>query len=514
MNQLAHQIAQKLSTNFKFFAEKNLKIRDKDGNVAPFIFNSAQQYIDAELNKQLDKIGKIRAIILKGRQQGCSTYVEGRYYWRTTTSKGKQAFILTQLDDATKNLFKMAKRFYEHDKFKPATKTSNANELLFDSLDSGYQLGTANSKAVGRSATTQYFHGSEVAYWSQAAEHAKGALQTVPDAKGTEIILESTSNGVGNWFHRQVISALKGEGDYILIFVPWFWQTEYRSNVPDNFELDETEIDLKELYHLDNEQLAWRRKKIIELSEDGTDGETSFKREYPNSVQEAFEDSDDASLIPLNIVKKAQQTNIDSPVGPRLLGVDPARFGNDRSSLIDRKGRKAYNKVSYRKKDTMQIANIVHNKINKAKEDNDPYKGVFVDVVGLGAGVVDRLRELGHDDIVIPVNAGEKAIDEDRYANKRAEMWGEMLLWLKDTPCDLPDDDSLETDLCGIRYEHDSKNRLRLEKKEAMKKRGLLSPDEAEALACTFAQPVSDKKDNDVASKIYGRSSGSNWMGR
>ena len=115
---------------------------------------------------------------------------------------------------------------------------------------------------------------------------------------------------------------------------------------------------------------------------------------------------------------------------------------------------------------------------------------MFVDVGGLGAGVVDRLRELGHGDIVIAVNSGNKALDAERYVNKRAEMWGEMNKWLIDQPSKIPDSDTLHADLCGPSYKFDSKSRLAIEKKEDMKKRGVISPDEADSLGLTFAQPV------------------------
>ena len=110
---------------------------------------------------------------------------------------------------------------------KPSTGASSAKELYFDGLDSGYKVGTAGNKSVGRGTTIQYFHGSEVAFWPHASEHAKGILQAVPDARDTEIILESTGNGIGNYFHQQWQLAERGESEYQAIFVPWYWQTEY-----------------------------------------------------------------------------------------------------------------------------------------------------------------------------------------------------------------------------------------------------------------------------------------------
>ena len=97
----------------------------------------------------------------------------------------------------------MTERYHENCNplIKPITGASNAKELSFPVLDSGYKVGTAGNKGAGRSSTIQYFHGSEVAFWPHAAEHAKGVLQAIPDAPDTEIILESTANGIGNYYH-------------------------------------------------------------------------------------------------------------------------------------------------------------------------------------------------------------------------------------------------------------------------------------------------------------------------
>jgi hypothetical protein len=116
---------------------------------------------------------------------------------------------------------------------------------------------------------------------------------------------------------------------------------------------------------------------------------------------------------------------------------------------------------------------------------------LFVDICGLGAGVVDRLVELGYKDIVVPVNAGSRPLDSKRYLNKRAEMWGLLKAWLQEEPCKIPDVDSLHADICGIKYSFDSNSRLVMERKEDMKRRGVRSSDEADALCLTFALPVS-----------------------
>ena len=505
MDEREKKILRKLRDDFNHYATKCLKIRTKSGSIAPFSLNKAQLYIHQKVEEQRALHNRVRAIIVKGRQQGCSTYIEGRFYWRVTHRFGARAFILTHDNEATNNLFEMAKRYHEHCPavVRPTVAASNSKELIFNGLDSGYKIGTAGNKAVGRSSTIQLLHGSEVGYWPNASEHAKGILQAVPNDSDTEIFIESTANGIGNYFHEQWQLAEAGLSDFIPIFIPWYWQDEYKRDIPPDFSLTNDEMQLADLYHLDYSQLMWRRLKITELSVGGLDGEKAFMQEYPCTPTEAFQTSGEDCLIPPTLVMHARKCKINDEHGKLVLGVDPARFGADRSSIIRRKGRKAYGLESYVKKDTMELVGIVHRIITTEQPDR-----VYIDIGGLGAGVYDRLRELGHDRIIVAVNGGATPLDQKRFYNKRAEMWGLMLDWLNEFPCQIPDLDSLHADLCGIRYKISSNSQLVLEKKEDMKKRGIRSPDEADALALTFALPLialenaKDKSYEDVANKI------------
>lgn len=478
-------IRQKLKSDFQHYAVKCLKIRSKAGEIVPFELNTAQKYIHARVEEQRAKTGKVRAIILKGRQQGCSTYVEGRFYWRTSHSKGVRAFILTHEEGATNNLFELANRYHENCPalVKPSTGAANAKELYFNKLDSGYKVGTAGNKAVGRSSTVQLFHGSEVGFWPNAQQHAAGIIQAIPNEPGTESFLESTANGIGNYFHQQWQDAESGKSEYIAIFVPWFWQSEYRIAAPEGLELTTDEQAYKEAYALDIEQIAWRRAKIVELKD-----ETLFKQEYPATAAEAFQMSGLDPYIKPEIVLAARKADVVEAIGQKKVGVDPARFGDDRTSICFRQGRKVHWIRSYSKKSTMEVAGLVMQVIKEVQPDQ-----VAVDVGGLGAGVYDRLTELVTDDKtqLVQVNSSESPIDGVKYTNKRAEMWGEMSDWLERQPASIPDSDELQADLTQIRYFYDSNNALRMEKKEDMKKRGFRSPDTADALGLTFAAPVS-----------------------
>jgi len=501
MDDVEKQIRLKLKNNFAHYASKCLKIRTKSGKIYPFALNKAQLHIHQQVEQQKAATGKVRALILKGRQQGCSTYIEGRFYWLVTHHFGLRAFILTHDVEATNNLFEMAQRYHENCPaiVRPSIEASNAKELIFAGLDSGYKLGTAGNKAVGRSSTIQLFHGSEAAYWPHATEHAKGILQAVSNERGTEIFIESTANGLGNYFHQQWQLAETHQSEFLAIFVPWYWQDEYQHTPSEDFIATDEELELQSYYGLSAKQIYWRRLKIIELSVSGMDGAKAFMQEYPCTAAEAFQTTGENCYIVPNLVIQARKTKAEA-IGPLLIGVDPARFGDDRTSIIRRKGRVAYNLQSYTKKDTMEVTGLVHQIIINER----PHK-VFVDIVGLGAGVFDRLKELGHGKILVAVSSGATPRNQDRFINKRAEMWCEMREWLADAPVQIPDSDTLHADLCGIRYSNDSKNRLVMEKKEDMKKRGIRSSDEADALVLTFALPgtalnrLNEAEDNELA---------------
>lgn len=483
----------KLKDDLEFYARNCLKIRTKTGQVEAFEFNRAQRYIHGKLEAQKAATGKIRALILKGRQQGCSTYVGARYYHETTWVRGRRTFILTHEDAATQNLFEMVNRYHEHCPpfVRPSTGASNAKELFFDALDSGYKVGTAGTKGVGRSSTIQLFHGSEVAFWPHAEAHAAGVLQAVPDADDTEIILESTANGIGNFFHQKWSDAESGAGDFIAIFVPWYWQEEYRKDPPDGFELTAEEATYASLYGLDHSQMAWRRNKITELKDP-----VLFKQEYPATAAEAFQMSGHDSYIEPDLIAAARKAECDES-GPLVIGYDPAWKGSDRHAMARRRGRKVLRVETRHKLDTMQGAGWAKQVI-----DTEHPARMFIDVGGVGAGVYDRLVEMNYGDIVRPVNFGSAPFEPPLLdakgkpqgggpLNRRAEIWMKSKEWLQDPAgADIPDSDALQADACGPGYKWDSNTRLQLESKDDMRRRGVRSPDEWDSVALTFAEPV------------------------
>jgi hypothetical protein len=228
--------------------------------------------------------------------------------------------------------------------------------------------------------------------------------------------------------------------------------------------------------------------------------ELRFKREYPNTPEEAFETSGEDILIPITKVRLAMQRKEVKPNNYVVMGVDPARFGTDYTAICVREGRKVHKIYKYHQQDTMQVAGMVRRLMLDWKPDH-----IMVDTVGIGAGVYDRLIELGHRN-VHSVVAGARAEDDSRYVNKRAEMWGRIRDWLDDKlGVSLPESDELAGELCGLRYSYDSNGRIKLERKDDLKARGEHSPDMADALALTFAEIFEPKSVNDERGYLFGR---------
>lgn len=471
-------------SNFPLFAEKFLKIGTKSGEIKPFILNRGQLYAHQQLEKQLKETGKVRALILKGRQIGLSTLIQGRYFWKVITKNGTKAYILTHEAEATKNLFEMTQRFYDKLPNGLCAKADKASskELYFRKYDSGYAVGTAGNKGAGRSQTIQLFHGSEVGFWPNAEDHAKGVLNAVSDEAGTEIILESTANGIGNYFHGQWKAAEKGDNEYINIFVPWYWDNGYTAS-DENFKLTEDEEHLLSLYSHDGltkRHLAWRRLKISTSSSDYEAGMEAFKQEYPFTALEAFLNPIANVFINSRYVAKARKNRIDTDAR-LIIGVDVALGDNDKTAIIRRKGRVAYNLETFRNLNTMEIAGMLKHVIEKEK----PYR-VYIDCIGVGAGVVDRLREHNFH-FVEGINVARSANQRDKFRNLRAELWSDMRDWfMQEMAVQIPDSDILHGDLCNLGYKYDSSGRLQIESKDDLKARGMPSPDTADALALTF----------------------------
>jgi len=313
-----------------FFTEC-LTIRDHNtSSLLPFDMNYGQRVLHEIIEKQKRETGGcVRILLLKSRRFGGSTYVEGRFYQKTSLHENKNTFIVGHEEESTKTLFSMAKLFNERNPLKPETLASNSQELKFDTksgdgLKSEYRLATAKNTGAGLSQGIHMLHASEESSWPKnAPELLLGLFQCVPDPPSeSEIIRESTAHGYGNTFQEGVFDAYASgkhpyfekdgsvfawsnpDTEWVLVFIPWFAIEKYSMPIPKDrmegflkrigektFDVDlekwmpsEASV-LQKKFGLSLEQLYWREWAINNKCNKSVD---KFHQEYPSTVEEAF----------------------------------------------------------------------------------------------------------------------------------------------------------------------------------------------------------------------------------
>ena len=259
--------------------------------LSPSPLTNARRELQMLYPNRLKKQGRLRAIILKARQQGISTYCAGRVFWKSYFTPYARSVVMAH-DSATSDaLFAMSKNLIKNmeGELSPGELKSNAKEIIINSpamsdkdATASYRLYTAGSPEAGRGTTPTIAHLSEVAFWQHDSKILAGLFQGISSAPGTEVILESTANGAQGEFYRLWKGAVAGDNEYVPIFLPWFITPEYRRTAPEGMELTVEEEKLVEKYALDNDQLYWRRLKVAE------GGKLKFQQEYPATADEAF----------------------------------------------------------------------------------------------------------------------------------------------------------------------------------------------------------------------------------
>ena len=183
-----------------------------------------------------------------------------------------------------------------------------------------------------------------------------------------------------------------------------------------------------------------------------------------------------------------------------IWGLDVARQGGDASVLCKRQGPVVHPLTVWRNLDLMQLTGAVKAEYDALPAQKKPQE-IIVDSNGFGAGVLDRLRELG-----LPargLNVSERAVVKDTYLNMRAEMWFKTKYWLEQMDVSLPRDDALYAELAAPRYQFTSSGKLQVESKEMMKRRGVPSPDRADALVLSLA--------TDYTTMAFGMATAGSW---
>lgn len=215
-----------------------------------------------------------------------------------------------------------------------------------------------------------------------------------------------------------------------------------------------------------------------------------------------FPPSEEDTVIPVALIDQAMNNDIKVHEDtPAIWGLDVARQGSDSSVLAKRQGPIVHPLTVWRNLDLMQLTGAVKAEYDAIENPAKRPVEIIVDSNGFGAGVLDRLREL--DLPARGLNVSERALQKETYLNLRAELWFKIKSWLEGMDVKLPRDDALWAELAAPRYHFTSSGKLQVESKEAMKKRGVASPDRADAVALCLA--------NVHTTMAYGSSATSSW---
>lgn len=330
-----------LITDPRLFARTFLKILNKRGELMPLRWNKAQAHFHA------NRTG--RDLVLKARQLGFSTYVQGETFRRAVTGT-RSSMTLAHDAETTGKLRIMADRFWENCKFndtQPARKYANASLTTYPEFDSTVSIATAGNLEVGRGGTYTDFHGSEVAFWKDAEKIIVGAMQ----GGDPDVILESTPNGAQGYFYERAMDALRGDGVWRLHFYSWWWDADYRIPLEEGERLEYTEEENKLVTDngLTPEQIKWRRNKVKELRD-------KFRQEYPEDPITCFLTSGNSYFGDLTGVYTATSNAVYNAEHEYVAGLD---FGqtNDATAMI------------ILDKTTKQMVDLLHvNKISWAEQ--------------------------------------------------------------------------------------------------------------------------------------------------
>lgn len=292
---------------------EDLCIVDKDGLLVRLgdIMHPAQRKLIEEVNRCLNERRPIRIVVLKARQIGISTIIEAILFTFAMLQERMKGLVISHELDSSEHILQMCQTYYDNFQFKEAYKQKNksAKTLAWLGVNSDIRITTAGNQKAGRSRTIRFLHASEVAFWDNAKTLMTGLAQTIPERHGTAIFLESTANGIGNYFHSQWLEACKEQTNfnYIPLFFPWWTHPEYTgtfidlpaitggldeyeralvkllSNPPKQKWNDYTAVSMTYLEIID--RLTWRRYAISNLCQGDL---LKFQQEYPATPDEAF----------------------------------------------------------------------------------------------------------------------------------------------------------------------------------------------------------------------------------
>lgn len=482
----------RLAANSAEYCANVFKVKPKGvGIPVPLVYNRSQLYLERFADRMLEELGRVRMLVVKGRQIGCTQWFASRCLRKLSQALGANVYTLAhdtpgvlEVRDRVEFMIQEAPGEY-----RPKITAKPGDTLKFGLQQAAWYFATAGSEAgPGRGSTIQFFHGLEVSRWPNAEAHRAGVMEAVALQAGTEIVLETTSAGHGGMFYEMCMDAQAGRGLYRIAFCPWWWDDAYRLDAP--AELSRDEEDYARIWGLDEQQASFLHHKNRSLG--SADGRICLlmKQEYPANVPEAFEFDDAESYIPPLSVSEARMREIDlesqyDTERESILGVDVGRT-RDPTFFCDRLGRVLGGRV-YEEMESSRLMDVANRIAGLTEEWGFDY--VYIDLGREGAGVVDRLRELGYDGNrgVFGVDFGWGAEDPVKYLNKRVEMHGLFKDWLTEPGgASIPDDDMLQGEAVAVREIPWHRACTKLEPKEDVKKRIGRSTNRLDAAILTF----------------------------
>lgn len=270
---------------------RRLSIVNKSGQIVPLEPNWAQLRVIYETENALSEGRPIRIASLKARQIGISTIIEALGFVFCMIFDNTRGLVVANENDNAQHLLGITHTYWDTYPFKTlmTPKYVSRNELAWHDTNSSLKVATARNAKVGRGRTIRFLHASECAFWEEAGKTMLGLRQALPELPGTFLGLESTANGVGNWFYNTWMAAESGDVDYIPLFFPWHQHPEYLAsyiNMPYHslIDLDDEERLLQNI-GISDDRLAWRRWAIKNLADNDIH---KFHQEYPTTPEEAF----------------------------------------------------------------------------------------------------------------------------------------------------------------------------------------------------------------------------------
>lgn len=466
--------------------ENAMLIKDKKAQLVPFRLNTAQKRVFSEIERQLNETGKVRLAILKSRQMGITTLCHAVMLWRMMVKPNSDVLLManrqSDLEGTHFKRFKEMARELGERLLCPIEDDTTKKLKFFGSTAEGKW---ANTKSGERGGTLSMVHLTEIDYYDDFDSCTQSLTPSIPDVKGTVVIIESTSSGLDGNLHR----FYKRNTHFNVIFLPWYEQEEYAIE-GETIPLTEEQQRIKEQYKLSDAQMNWYALKEKELG-----SHLRMQHEYPCCIEDCFAYCDDETYVfdNVSLIKASEQIPVPNRNSRLVLGIDPARI-NDKVAMVWRRGRNVEAIVAFeppKTSDRKTADDLLWERVASEIRNRVP-DDIFVDVGGIGGNVPYILRSLGINGYIHEIYFNQSADNKNAYHDKRAEMYARARDWLHDG-ASIPKDEDFIRELRMIRFIPEAP-KFQLVEKSEVKKTLKHSPDLADAFALTF--PYKDYGDN------------------